>query len=391
MAEKVNRTVLVVSDDPRYRKYPFRSVPVFDESINTFITGQHIVPTDPETHGNLTLKQMRGEEPLTKEQAKKFGYVINPGNDNDYFAINIKDGKKFDISENADGTPFNPKDYWIHNYVANHVREVSKEKSSMIKGTHRFYLQDAIAEAAKRISKRSEVYKAVDKVRDGLSMEKLFNLAVMLNYFKKDFNVDPEKIQKDILEDMIYQVCEDEPSAIMQCFRPGWKDDLFILSLVQKRIIIRKGDDFFDGSVFIGKGLEGVKSFIAKSENQALLSKWSSYSKGHTTKDEDSLKVKAAELLNEGLMSLVLNNEEKANYYLTKLKEIGADAEYQKLANTISAKSEYSEEGEKNQMSEIHKLRLEAGRLKISKEEYKDLSEEELRNLIETKRAESKK
>ena len=105
MAER--RIVRVVANDKRYTKSSYPSVAVYRDDWGTFITGQHIDPNDPNTNGNLTLAQMRGLDPLTDAQKKKFGgYVINPDNQ-----LNIKHNWKLDITVEG-GYPVNAKDYW---------------------------------------------------------------------------------------------------------------------------------------------------------------------------------------------------------------------------------------------------------------------------------------
>ena len=75
MEEK--RIVRILTSDKRYGTKPYRSVPPLREDWNTYLTGQHIIPGDETTFGNLTIDQMTMKVPLTVEQQRKFEYVIN--------------------------------------------------------------------------------------------------------------------------------------------------------------------------------------------------------------------------------------------------------------------------------------------------------------------------
>jgi hypothetical protein len=79
MEQEVNRReVVIMAIKEKYRKTPFTSQSVKDENIHTYLTGQHIVPGDPSTEGNLTVDEMTGVKMLSDAKIKRFPYVINP-------------------------------------------------------------------------------------------------------------------------------------------------------------------------------------------------------------------------------------------------------------------------------------------------------------------------
>lgn len=373
MAERV--LVKVVSGDKRYRNRAFRSVPL--EVNGTYLTGQHIDPYDISTKGNLTADQMRGLKPLTEEQLRKFGYVINPD-----IPVPIRHLREYDITIGPDGLPINHKDYWEFQYLK-YQPVVAKDKDSYNITNHRFYIEDKEAEASKRVTKREMMYKALEAVRKDMSLERLTDIAILLNYNVPAFKVNAEKVSRTILEDKIYETCEQFPEDVLKCFNEEAELDLYILKLASKGILTRKAQDFFDGSTFIGRGLEGVKDYMSKSSNEATVSKWSSLLKGDVIINNKANKNTDIEdkLLNDGYIAIISRDKSKLAYVYMQLEKLGSskvkllkDAE--EKAIIIEKEDDIGED-----IPTLQVLKMEAGRLKIPKEEWEHLSREELYEL----------
>lgn len=374
---KEERIIKVMSLDKRYIRSHYKMIAPKRDDINTFLTGQHIDPYDPETNGNLSVEQMIGKEKLTEEQQKKFGkYIINP---NDF--VPIRSGMVLNITVKEDGTPLNARDYYIWKFLQYQVI-VAKDKESYNKVHHRFYFEDKEYEASVRINKRDNMYKAIEKVRSNLSLEKLTNLAIMFNYYIKEFNVNPKKVSKIQLEDMVYEQCEKNPQLVLKCFDAGWEDRLYVLKLADDGIIQRKGDDFYDGAIYIGQGLEGVKIFMNKAENRPTINKWASLTKGVVIKEDNTSK--HLELLSEGYQAILEGDKAKIAYVKEKLIELGANDILKKLLEQEN-KSQEKENGNTDEIPALLTLKQKAGRLKYPKEEWGEMSQEELFEYLKNK------
>lgn len=370
---KEERIIKVMSLDKRYIRSHYKMIAPKRDDINTFLTGQHIDPYDPETSNNLSFEQMIGKEKLTEEQQKKFGkYIINP---NDF--IPIRSGMALNITVKEDGTPLNARDYFIWKFLQYQVI-VAKDKESYNKVHHRFYFEDKEHEASVRINKRDQMYKAIEKVRSNLSLEKLTNLAIMFNYYIKEFNVNPTKVSKVQLEDMVYEQCEKSPELVLKCFEVGWEENLYILKLSNDGVIQRKGDDFFDGATYLGKGLEGVKIYMGKADNRPTINKWASLTKGVVIKEDNSSK--HLELLSEGFQAILEGDKAKIAHVKQRLIELGADDILKKLLEQEKRSQEKSID-----LPTMQSLKMKAGRLKLPKEEWGEMSQEELFEYLKDK------
>jgi hypothetical protein len=90
------KIVEIVSVDPRYRKVPYPSFPVYDETIGNFLTGQHYDPRDPSTSDYLTKEEIEGKTKISNEKMKRFPFVILINDD--FLNIPIIHRTKLDIS-----------------------------------------------------------------------------------------------------------------------------------------------------------------------------------------------------------------------------------------------------------------------------------------------------
>ena len=266
----MKRIVELIAEDNRYKDtpYPFRCI--FDESINTFLTGQHIDPRDPDTAGNLTLEEMRGQAPLSPEKSKKFPFIIKPDG-----RINLKHRDKYDLTKNEKGEFVNPKDAAMYNLVRNFTWFIAKDRKSFKPKKDYFYLNDPIAEAEVRVKESAEAYEAEKYVRENLTDEGLFDTALLLSYKVAGFMYDPKEKNVVLVKDAILKLCKEDPKAVLSTGDKGSKEDLFILKLSLHGIISRRGTDFYDGSKFLGGDLTAVKKEMKLEENTALVSKWS--------------------------------------------------------------------------------------------------------------------
>lgn len=294
----MKREVKLVAIDIRYKKssYPFRCV--YDEGLKTYRTGQHINPDNPDTLDNLTVDEMTGKEKLSEEKRKRFPYVINP-----LGQINFFNGQKFDVSKNKAGEYVNHQHAALLNLIRNEAWFVAPSRDKVIPRTHYFYIQDDIFEAEQRIISSDLSYRAEKYIREEITEDKLKDIAMLLGYKIKDFNLDPALTTTLILKDKILSLCKTKPEKVLECKDPGSKEDLYVLKLALHSIITRRGTDFYDGSEFLGKDLETVKRMLHLEANNARVSKWNrllAEKEGRVSNTpDDALRAKRDTIFNE--------------------------------------------------------------------------------------------
>jgi len=265
----MKRIVKLVAVDKRYKETPYPHQCIFDDNIGTYLTGQHYDPRKPETEGFLTHDEMVGKVLLSKEKATKFPFVINPLN-----RILFENGKKMDISKDKQGVYTNPRDVAHLKLLKEHSWYVAKSKDSVIPGKHYFYLYDEISEAENRLNKSEKVYDAEKFVREKLTDDGIFDLALVLQYRVSSFKFNENDYNKAVLKDMVIQQCSKNPEIILEADKPSYKDDVFILKLALHKIITRKGTDFYDGAEYLGGNLIELKAEIRKEARTSQVSKW---------------------------------------------------------------------------------------------------------------------
>lgn len=265
----MTRKVKLIAIDNRYKENPYPFLCVEDESIGTYLTGQHIDPNDADTYGNLTVDEMTGKQMLSSEKKKRFPFVINPLN-----RINFKNLQTFDLTKGKNGEFLNPKDAALVNLLRNYTWFVAPSKEKAKPKKHFFYIHDEIEEAETRVSKADKVYAATRFVREELTKDGLFDTALVLNYKVKSFKFDPNNYTDLVLKDRVLALCETNPESVLQCKSPDHLDEVFILKLVLHNLIKLRGTDFYDGSRFIGKDLNDLKRFLKQEENAMTVSKW---------------------------------------------------------------------------------------------------------------------
>ena len=260
--------VRIVSTDPRYRKEPYPAIPVYNERIGTYLTGQHIDPTNPDTFKNLTLKEMLGEEKLSDEKREKFPHVIIPEH-----RIPISHLRWFDISVDSKGNPINPKDVAELNFFK--LQDfVADSKGAVKKGYHYFYIEDLIQEAVQRISKRDARYQAEKKIREEVNIKKYKEIGLLLNYVEEGFNINVNGMSEVLLQDRLLEACEEFPHSVLKCFDRESEENIFVLKVHHYGIIQKKGKSFVDGQQYLGETIDDVKKFMRSSDGQVYKRRW---------------------------------------------------------------------------------------------------------------------
>lgn len=265
----MKRIVKLIAEDKRYKDTPYPYRCIFDDNINTYLTGQHIDPRDPDTFDNLTVDEMTGKEKLSAEKKMKFPFIINP-----LIKLNLVNGQRYDLSKDERGNDINPKDVAHINLLRKYAWFIASSYEKFRPNSDYFYIHDEVFEAQERTQKADQVYEAQKFIREDLKGDGLFDIALVLSYKINDFRFDPDNYDKILLKDKILGVCEKNPAKILECKKESFKDDIYVLKLAYHDIIKRRGTDFYDESKFIGGDLLDVQKFIKLEENTLTVSKW---------------------------------------------------------------------------------------------------------------------
>jgi hypothetical protein len=266
--EQINkREVTIVALKEKYRKTAFVTPAIYDDNIHTYLTGQHIDPMIPSTANNLTVDEMTGKKELSNEKAKRFPYVLNP--ETNYA---LAHHRVLNISTNIDGTPVHPADFAFYNFIK-YIPEVALSESAVKTDVHIVYILDKEKEASTKVTKKRQSYKAM-KLIENLNFKELTDIALLLNYYVSDFNINVKSLSRTMLEEKIYDACDEHAEQILRYSEAGAKEDLFILKLYSNGIITKRENAFYDGNQFLGKMLSDIKAFVSKKENEFYMSKW---------------------------------------------------------------------------------------------------------------------
>lgn len=273
-----SRIIRLISVEKRYRTIPYPSVPIFDETLNTYLTGQHIDPSDPTTEGNLTRAEMCQETPISPEKAAKFPVIIYvetklSEKSKKFNTYPLKHGASLNVAKDESGMIIDPYaramyGYWLQQPI------VALSEDKIVKGTTVFYIEDRVAISEARMSKEDLIFEAQTLIRSA-SIGKYRDIALLLNYNIPGFNVNIDVLTETQVKDKLITACKENPQKVIDCFAKGMEKDLFVLKLVSRNFITVKNGSFYDGKQFLGRTLDEVKSFVAATENSEYLTKWS--------------------------------------------------------------------------------------------------------------------
>lgn len=269
----MKRVIEIISKDKRYRKEPYPSRPALHSTWNVFLTGQHIEPGNPDRADFLTTEEMRDPGKMTAAKAKKFPHsaVINPDN-----VTLISHGRKLNLSlvkESSAGSIYPgdyevPQDFALYQYLLE--REfVARSEAEYVPGKHYFYILDKEAAAATKVSKRKLRFEAESYVRDKVPVSKYGDLALLLNYKIKNFNISVGTLSDTMIQAALLDACDNYPDVVLSCdFEKNSKvgKELFALKLTASEFVEKRSGAYYDGSKFLGATIEEVIATLDKEE-----------------------------------------------------------------------------------------------------------------------------
>lgn len=368
---KREQKVRIVSVDRRYRLEPYPAMPIFNHKLGTYITGQHVNPSDTSTKNNLTVKEMLGETVLSAEKQKRFPYIITPE-----VRVPLVNLRWFDLSVDEAGDYINPKDAAEYRFFE--LQDfVAKSKESVIPGTHYFYVENIEKEAEERVSTRQMRYKAQKLVIENTNINRYKEIALLLNYRVDKISILVDNLSDVVIQDKILEACETHPYEVIRCFEKGAAEDIFILKAASYQIIQMKGKSFFDGQEYLGDTLEAVKKFMHTENGKKYMLRWSR----HISEREDSVdefsdtEAKRMEnVLSQLSMAIIDEDWSKAKSLVEQGELIDfKNADLIKLAAKIPGVTMEDPEVKKR----IRQLKMQAGKLKIPRDIYENVQDEQ--------------
>lgn len=260
------RTVRIISERPKYRRFTFPAIARWDENTANYITGQH--KTVDNIHG-LTAEEMEMPiDSLPKVKREKYEYIIRPNT-----TYHIKHMRSFNLSVDENGKPENPVDYWQYQLFRT-FPFVAENKKSFIPDTHIYYLEDKLLEDTQDITKKKQTFKAMSKIMENTSIESYTEIATLLNYYIKNFSINVNAASSVTIEKAILNACETNPEDVLKCFDKQSQEILFVLKLQRYAIITRRNSSFYDGDLHVGDTVQEVLKFAKSKEGSSYYSKW---------------------------------------------------------------------------------------------------------------------
>lgn len=269
------KTVRFIAVDKKYARQPYPAMAPLSDSMNTYVTGQHIIPGDPKTAHNLTIAEMTGVKQLTTAKGKRFQYVINPNN-----VIQIFHSKAYDCTLAPDGNPMNPKDYWEAQFIYLQDWLIAKTKEAVKPGKHRFYLSDREQEAKARVLKRDIIYEAEKKIRESLSVEDYKIVVYVLNMRIPGFYHEPETMNSTQLKDLLLQQALENPKEIEYFFSDAAQPFLLGARLYGDKIITKRHDGYYYQNQFLAIGNKELARYLSDDNNADIIDKLKQLLKG---------------------------------------------------------------------------------------------------------------
>jgi hypothetical protein len=202
-----------------------------------YITGQGIIPGNPDTADGLTFDEMTGRAKLSVEKLTKYPVIINP-----LRQYKFKNGHTFD-TDTAVGRDM----YNFVRYVSSGM--VAESKDKIIRGQHKFYFENKIKESKAKFDKYSKSIEAGIKLQK-LSQSEFLDVANYLFIYHNEMRCNPNQ-EYDIISATLYEYAHEKPAIILLALSKDKLLDIKVSKFVSKGIITRKNGEFYEGNLFI--------------------------------------------------------------------------------------------------------------------------------------------
>jgi len=264
------RVVRFIAVDPKYARTPYPAIAPWSESMATYVTGQHIDPSDKTTHKNLTVDEMVHPDKMSATRRALWPYIINPENQP---CVMIKHSVPYDCRVDDKGKPINPRDYWDARFI--YLQEVTAEnKTKIIKSKHRFYLEDKEAEAMETLSRADMRYEAEKLIREKANVSEYGNIIEMLNYASNTFHQPIEGLSDNRMKAILVDQAYEHPERIISVFDASYDVKTFVIDLLRAGILAKEARGYYDGRNYVADTFDDIVSLIKTERDKDLISRW---------------------------------------------------------------------------------------------------------------------
>lgn len=262
------KKIRFIAVDPKYVDTPYPLIAPWSSKLNTYITGQHIDPEDPDTKGNLTPDEMLGIKDIKPAgRAANFPYVINPDN-----TVYVFNGKSYDCRV-EDNKPVNPVDYFEAYFIYAQDWVVAPNKMSVKKSKHKFYMDDKEAESRQRILLSDKRYEAEKLIRENAAIEDYKLMIYFFNMRIPGFYEDPLGLTATRLKDILLRVAEENPNQVADFFKDEYQPHILAARLVGEGVISKRHDGYYYSSLYLGVDSTALVSYISDKNNSEVVDK----------------------------------------------------------------------------------------------------------------------
>lgn len=263
------KIVRFMAVDRKYLNTSYPAIAAESKSMATYVTGQHIDPSDDATFGNLTPEEMTGEEKLSAQRRGKFPYIINPEH-----PVYIQHNTPYDCRlQKKGGKPINPRQY-AEAYFILLQDNVADNEDEVMKSKHKFFLDDKEAKAERIVKEKNARYEAEKLIRENSSVSEYKNLIELLNLTQKAFHVETKDLSEDRMFAILLEQAERNPNSIKFCFGDRAKNYLFVSKITSAGIVKQRSDGFYEQDKFLAENVNAFVNFIEQKENAHLVDKW---------------------------------------------------------------------------------------------------------------------
>jgi len=224
---------------------------------NNYATGQGIIPNRPETMNNLTLDEMIGKKPLSDEKARRFPFIIDP-----FYVYHFSDGHKFDKELFEDNAKLV--------LISIAAKRVAKNKASIIRGKHDFYLENKEEESQTTISLFQKVIDA-GNIINKLQMDDMLDVMSFVAVTTKDSSLFRDMSYNLLMAELV-KLAKNKPDLIINSIKPENKNWIHVSKLVRKGVLNMKGGEIYEGKMFVAKDIATLVSIYSSDIDKA--SRW---------------------------------------------------------------------------------------------------------------------
>jgi len=258
----------IIAVHPNYRRSPYQYTIPISNTSKKFITGQEDV---------LTEDKMRGKDKLTVQDKKKLQmgdspFIINPD-----IIHPLLHGRVYDLSYTTDGADkeyVNPRDYAEFTCFTK-AEIVAKDKESVVKDKHYFYVEDKEKDAQVKINKMDLAWEAESFARSDMGTGRWKDLILLLNLEIPGYNYDPDNLSDTRIKEIVLEACKENPDIVLKLKREDSAFTIFALKLIKYKIISKKdGPDYYYNDTYIGVSIDAIKAYVQNTDHESLVTKW---------------------------------------------------------------------------------------------------------------------